>query len=655
MNLRQKFLMMVAITSTVLVVVATMGYYYAKEQVTENIKSEMYSVASTHAKELDGWLMTKAQVAVVTGQSIQSVLGDNDIPLSFVSHYKSDPTLLDLYVGLENGKMIDGSGGELPAGYDPRSRDWYKQTKEKKSLLFTDAYVDALTQKYVITVATPLKSAAGNFAGVVGIDITLDFLTEKIKDVKLKGKGYGVIIDQQGIILAHPDATKVSTNINENTALKNFAKDMLAKESGMQAYELDGVGKLMVYTKIPSTGWLMGITVDEKDMYTQIASLGFRFSMIALFGILLSIAASWVLASQITKNIIKLTGQAQRIAQGNLTVTETTITSKDEIGQLAIAIVSMTANLRTLIQDIGVTAEQVAAASEELTAGAEQSAHASVQVAVSVTEVAQGTEKQLHAVNDTSAAVQEMYANIHDIVGNTATVAETSVKTASAASEGSKAVSSAVNQMSVIEKTVSSSAEVVAKLGERSKEIGQIVDTISGIAGQTNLLALNAAIEAARAGEQGRGFAVVAEEVRKLAEQSQHAAKQIAEMISEIQIDTATAVTAMNNGTREVNIGGQVVNKAGQSFKQIEILVDQVSKQVAEISNSIQQMDTGSRRIVVAVQEISEITKVSSGETQSISAATEEQTASMEEIASASHSLANMAENLQKTIRKFSI
>lgn len=100
-------------------------------------------------------------------------------------------------------------------------------------------------------------------------------------------------------------------------------------------------------------------------------------------------------------------------------------------------------------------------------------------------------------------------------------------------------------------------------------------------------------------------------------------------MISEIQIDTATAVTAMNNGTR-INIGGQVVNKAGQSFKQIEMLVDKVSKQVAEISNSIQQMDSSSRRIVVAVQEISEITKVSSGETQSISAATGEQTASME-------------------------
>ena len=164
--------------------------------------------------------------------------------------------------------------------------------------------------------------------------------------------------------------------------------------------------------------------------------------------------------------------------------------------------------------------------------------------------------------------------------------------------------------------SVSSSAQVVAKLGERSKEIGQIVDAISGIAGQTNLLALNAAIEAARAGEQGRGFAVVAEEVRKLAEQSQEAAKQIANLISEIQTETDSAVVAMDDGTREVKIGTEVVNTAGQAFKEIVSLIAEVSSQIREISAAIQQMASGSQQIVASVRNIDSISKGTAGQTQ---------------------------------------
>lgn len=655
MKLKTKFLIMVMITSSVLLAATAMGYFYAKNEVQENITNEMISITSTHAKQLDGWLLTKAQTAVVTSQTIKSALGDNEVPLAFVQHYKSDPTLLDLYVGLEDGKMIDGSGAALPDGYDPRKRGWYQQTKEKDKLIFTDAYIDAFTKKYIVSAALPLKGTAGNTRGVVGIDIGLDFLSERIKDVSVKGKGYGFIVDQQGVILAHPDTSQVSTNINDNPVLKKFAKEMLAQDQGMQIYDVDGTTKRMIYTKIPSTGWLLGIAVNEKDVFSQITALRYQFGFIALLGILISVAASWVLASKITGNVIALTEHAKLLASGDLTIQKVSAKSNDEIGQLAFAFSTMGEHLRALIKDIAQTAEQVAASSEELTASAEQSAQASDQVAASVLAVAEGAQQQARAVSDTSAAIEEMSTGIQQVVTNASTVAITTEKTASAASEGAKAIDIAVKQMNIIESTVSTSSEVVAKLGARSKEIGQIVDTISGIAGQTNLLALNAAIEAARAGEQGRGFAVVAEEVRKLAEQSGQAAKQIAKMINEIQGDTDNAVIAMNNGTREVTIGNEVVNRAGKSFTQIELLVGQVSSQVHEIAKFIQRMNASSQNIVIAVQDMNGISKVASAETQSISAATEEQAASMQEIASSSHSLANMAEELQKAIRKFSI
>ncbi|SFL85022.1 methyl-accepting chemotaxis protein [Pelosinus propionicus] len=655
MKLKIKFLLMVIVTSAVMLSVTAMGYFFARHEVVQNITNEMFSITNTHAKELDGWLLTKAQTIVVISQAIQSVTGDQDIPISFLQHYKNDPTLLELYVGLEDGKMILGSGSTLPAGYDPRQRSWYQESKNKNKLIFTNAYIDAATQKYVISAAVPLKGTAGTTRGVVGIDIELGLLSQAVNEINVKGKGFGFIVDQQGVILAHPDTAQVSKNIHDNPAIQKFATDMLSKDHGIETYDADGTTKVMIYSQIPSTGWLLGITVDEKEIYGQLTSLGYQFIIIALLGIALSVAVSWSLAKKITDNVMILTKRAQLLASGDLTADNISLGTSDEIGQLAMSFSTMAENLKGLIQDISQTAEHVAASAEELTASAEQSAYASSQVAESISEVAAGAQKQLQAAEETSASVGDMSSSILRVVDHAAAVTTTSDQTACAAVEGTKAIGSAVQQMNIIEQTVLASAQVVAKLGERSKEIGQIVDVISTIAGQTNLLALNAAIEAARAGEQGKGFAVVAEEVRKLAEQSEDAAKRIAGMIQEVQEDTNQAVAAMHSGTREVGIGGEVVNRAGESFAQIEALVEKVTRRAHEITTSIQQMNEGRKTIVAAVDVIHTVTKTTSGETQSISAATQEQSASMQEIASSSHALSNLAEELQRTIHKFSI
>ncbi len=374
----------------------------------------------------------------------------------------------------------------------------------------------------------------------------------------------------------------------------------------------------------------------------------------ALFAAALGVLIGFFAARNISRPVNQLAAVAQKVANGDLTE-QVRVTSQDEIGQLAISFNAMVVQLKTLIKHITTNAEQVAASSEELTASSEQSAQAANQIATSITDVAKGAEEQLAAANDTSAVVEQLSASIQQVAANANEVAGQSAQAADRATEGTKSVDKAVNQMTHIERTVTASADVVAQLGERSKEIGQIVDTISGIAGQTNLLALNAAIEAARAGEQGRGFAVVAEEVRKLAEQSQEAAKQIASLISEIQSDTDQAVAAMNDGTREVKTGTEVVNASGQAFREIVTLVTNVSGQVQEISTAIEQMATGSQQIVEVVKRIDSLSKSASSNAQTVSAATEEQSASMEQIAASSQGLAKMAQDLHAAVGKFQV
>ncbi|MBU2702715.1 methyl-accepting chemotaxis protein [Sporomusaceae bacterium BoRhaA] len=397
------------------------------------------------------------------------------------------------------------------------------------------------------------------------------------------------------------------------------------------------------------------LVVNQEQIYYDAMIRDILFTSGLVLLVLIGTAmVAWYISRKISSPIIELSNSVREIAKGNL-CTIVNIHSEDELGQLGKAVNVMTSELGSLIKQLATSSEQLAASSEELTASSEQSAQAANQVAGTITEVAIGAEKQLKAIDETSTVVEQMSASIQQVAASANQVASNSFQAANKAINGDNSVEKAVSQMAHIEQTVNNSAQVVAKLGERSKEIGQIVDTISGIAGQTNLLALNAAIEAARAGEQGKGFAVVAEEVRKLAEQSQDAAKQIAALISEIQGDTDKAVVAMSEGTKEVKIGTEVVTTAGHAFGEIATLVTQVSEQVKEISASIQQMASGSQQIVASVKEINGHSKMAVGHTQTVSAATEEQSASMEEIASSSQSLAKLAQDLQQTVSKFQV
>ncbi|WP_425060303.1 hypothetical protein SCACP_09910 [Sporomusa carbonis] len=362
----------------------------------------------------------------------------------------------------------------------------------------------------------------------------------------------------------------------------------------------------------------------------------------------------WLIVRVIAMPLSEMVEHVREVAQGNFTQ-RLNRCSKDEIGQLGTEFNAMIENLRRLISQVTETSEQVAASSEELTASADQSAQAAHQVANAITNVAQGSELQFKSLGQTLATIEKMSSNIEQIASNANSVAASSDRTAHAAQGGSKAVNTVISQMERIAKTVHDSAVVVSALGARSQEIGQIVGTISNIAGQTNLLALNAAIEAARAGEQGKGFAVVAEEVRKLAEQSQEAAKHIAILISEIRNDTDKAVVSMREGTKEVEVGAQVVHTAGEKFQEIVSLIDHVSDQVKGISASIEEMAASGSQIVVAIRDIDRTGKDILGRTQTVSAGTEEQSAAMEEIVSASQALAKMAEELRAAAARFQI
>lgn len=656
MGLKKKFMLLSGIMGFLMAVVAIVGYWMASRELQQSVDSELRATVSREAMELDGWLKEKKAFGVATTNYMTSLNGNYDI-----MHRKetlgttiTDKEILEMTGGTEDGWWVGYYTGDKTGKRDPRQRPWYKEAKVQDKALFTEAYVAASTGKLVVSVAAPVK-ADGKFIGATCVDITLDAITDQVNKMKYHGEGAGIVMEKSGNILATSGAGEPMKSFKDIDGLGNHFDEMVKNGEGYFETTINGEEKVFAYQTVPSTGWIMGISVPTSFVFAPLRHLKIIFAILTVIGLLLALGICRSFAGRIVTPVSRLESHATQLADGNLSMKKLPVESSDEIGALTSAFNTMSENLRKLITKMAATSEQVAASSEELTANAQQSAEASVHVAETVADVSNSMEQQLSDIDGAKKDVDKVYADVSVMAEKAQTVTETSNRTAEAAQKGSQLMENAVNRMGNIERSVIASAEVVQKLGENSNQIGQIVEAISSIAEQTNLLSLNAAIEAARAGEHGRGFAVVAEEVRKLAAESQESAEQIKARIASIQKDTFEAVNAMQSGTDEVKIGTDAIREVGEQFEGILSMVNGIKSQMGEINASVEKVSTGANNIVAAVDSIDTISRKTSDHTQVISAAAEEQSASNEEIAAASQALANMATDMQSAIGKFKL
>ena len=325
----------------------------------------------------------------------------------------------------------------------------------------------------------------------------------------------------------------------------------------------------------------------------------------------------------------------------------------DEFGHIAVSFNHMFDDIHDMTKEIQEAADVVGQSASQLTETAEQSAEATQSIAQSITKVAGSTQEQMDYVTKTKEEVDAFSEGVGKSLDTMNTIRSHVEVTTQMTQDGGKLVQATVEQMHSIADTVEHSSAVIGKLGERSKEIGAIIDTISGIAEQTNLLALNAAIEAARAGEHGRGFSVVAEEVRKLAEESQEAATKISDLIAAIQKETGAAVSAMETGRAEAEKGRANVQSTGEGFKAIMERIEGIHNDTQLIMGTMQNIDESGKKIVGYTDNIHDSSQKISSSTETVSAAAEEQSAGMEEIAASSRQLAEQAQKLKDALGKF--
>lgn len=400
----------------------------------------------------------------------------------------------------------------------------------------------------------------------------------------------------------------------------------------------------MLYMGIPTASLA---ALQSRFVYTMVGAVAV---MLLIFGVVISMVARKGVAP-----IRQVEETLERMADGDLTVPDVQLDGRDEIASLARSMNKTKDKLRSLLQMISNSAQQVAASSQQLTASADQTAESITNVANNTISMAASVSEQTRVLGDMRDKAGDMGRKMDDVLAKSNVMQQAAENSRQGAEAGQAAVATAVAQMERMSSQMAESARVVIGLGERSQEIGQIVDTITDITAQTNLLALNAAIEAARAGEAGKGFAVVAEEVRKLAAESAEAAQNIAELIRTIQMDTDNAVKAMETGQREVEQGTAMVQQSGESFQNISSLVAELYQQIDFSRRSIASADDSSKNVVTGIGNVEQLSQSTAAEAESVSAATEEQTAMVHEMADGSRALAELAQGLQDEVMKFKI
>ncbi|KJF47369.1 methyl-accepting chemotaxis protein [Bacillus sp. FSL K6-2869] len=550
-----------------------------------------------------------------------------------------------IYAGSEKGLFMQYPVQKMPEGYDPRERPWYQEAMSADGKqVITKPYVAASTGKMVITIAQKTKDGSG----VIGLDMEIDSLIQKLKEIKIGQKGYAFIMEKDKTVLADP-TQKPGSKVNEN-----LANIIFKNKQGNGSYTLNGTDKKVAYVTNELTGWKIGGTMLVSEV-EEAAKPVFNTAII-VFSVTLIVAGTLIffIVRSISSRLSNLARFSKKVSEGDLR-DKLQIQSDDEIGQVGKGFNTMIDSLRSLIGAVQTSVENVASSSEELTASAGQTSKATEHITLAIEQFSTGNESQNDKVESSSEELEEMNRGLQHMNESAESITASSIKSTEIAGEGGQLVEKTASQMNVIDQSVKKAENVISALESKSKDITQILGVINGIADQTNLLALNAAIEAARAGESGRGFSVVAEEVRKLAVQSANSAKEIENLIKEIVQDIDVSQEVFTAVNQEVQSGLSFTEQTKVSFHNIFDMTKEISDQLQTMNRTVVQLSKGSAHVSEAVREIADVSRESSANIQDIAASAEEQLASMEEISSSSATLSSMAEELRDLISKFKV
>ncbi len=547
---------------------------------------------------------------------------------------------------LDASALAQSDGFVSDADWDITGRGWYGCITEKKTIL-TAPYIDSSTGKMILSAASPVyDDATGNVLGAVGMDISLDHMTDIMRSYKIGRNGYILLLSENGTFLYHPQNEYIQKNVKDVNLSQNVVNAITSKSSEFLRYKADGVTKYGYVELVGDTGYLVLSSLPLSEYYAILIAMVISLIVLFAVGILLIALSIRKSAANLTKPILALNHTAQQLAAGNLDVC-LEVTSDDEIGELGESIGKTVSRLKEYIIYIDETAEvlaqiadgklrialkndyvgefqkiktaliNISSAMNHVMEGINAS---SGRVSVGASELANASQMLAESAELQAASVEELAATTNSVADHV----EESHRDAEASAKETAKVTAMIEQN---QEKMTMMMDAMEEIRQTSQQVVGIIQTIEEIADQTNLLSLNASIEAARAGEAGKGFAVVADEIGKLALESAKAASSTRNLI-ELSME-------------EISKGNNIATDAMTALKESVSAVDHVNEMIKNTARNSAIQAESMEQLRIGIDEIARGIQDNSAASQETSATSDE--------------LATQADLLNKMIQKFEL
>ncbi len=649
--------LLIALTLT-----SVLNYYQSRRDLTNYMERTISSLASSIASEVSLWLES-CKVEVSASALALADLDSQEQRLAFMHKIIENSTIYEtMFLADAAGDyyITEGEAGNIA------DRPYFREVMSGHTVV-ADPVISRATGRSVLVVAAPLLEN-GTPAGLVGLTVSLEDLSESIVTRQIGATGYPYIVQGDGLVIAHPDQSLVLslntiTDESLDQNLRGAMQDVTAGNNGVSRYIFEGIDKYVAYAPVPLLSWAVAITVPVFELHEQLSSLPVTiFLLTAGIALLAIFVSNAFLTRKVTNPLQEMQEMIARAAQGDLTL-RGQVTADDEIGRLTADFNSFLDRIQALIeniqsnsadfnqslQDMFAITQSMLQSSEEMNNKTQAVNEAVQQISKSIEGTASASSEASDSINIIASAVEEMHSNIQhqasaarQISTNLEQVSlgvnqvSTSINdisySAQDMSSSVNSVATAVKEINISLNEVSVSCErstqitddaenkaretrvIIENLNQSSRQIGRIISVINDIADQTNMLALNAAIEAAGAGEAGRGFAVVANEVKELAKQTAEATEEIGQQIEDMQTNMQDAVQAMETITGVIEESNSITGTIASAVAQQSAATEEISSSIIKAAEKVNQITSNIAGVASSTQQAAgNITEVSSG------------------------------------------